>query len=128
MCVRHRGAGLSRHLLRFGEFNRCHEAVPLPGNTGEVSAAWLAVAQYPSKRSDLDFEVALFNDDVGPDAGHELLLAHELTRALDQHVQDFQGSSADANWSFAFQQELLCRKEAERAERRHALCRGGGPI
>jgi hypothetical protein len=121
VCLRHPDAGQSRQLPRFGEFNGRHETVPLPWNTGEVSAAWLAVAQYPSQRSDLDFEVGLFDDDVGPDAGHELLLAHELSGALDQHVQDFQGPSTDPNGSFTFQQELLCRKKAERAERRHAL-------
>src|SRR5262249_35653749 len=117
----HSDAGPSRHLLGFRAFNGRHETVPLPWNTGDVSAAGLAVAQHSSERSDLDFEVALVDDDVGPDASHELLLAHKLTRALDQHVQDFQSPSADPHGSFAFQQELLCRKEAERAERRHAL-------
>src|ERR1700681_925651 len=122
-----RGRALWHQVLFWlGEVDRCHEAIAAPRNIGKVSTTWLAVAQRPSKRRDMDLEVALLDDRVGPHARHELVLGNQLARALDQCCQDLQGTAAETNGGVTFQQKLLRRKEAEGTERNRTIGRGGG--
>jgi hypothetical protein len=76
----------------------------------------------------VDFEIALLDDNVGPRASHELAFGDKLAGTLDQCGQDLQSTTAETNGSFTFEQELLRRKESERAERKSALGRGSRPI
>jgi hypothetical protein len=104
-------------LFWLGEDDRCHEAIAAPRNIGNVSTTWLAVAERPSKPKDVDLEITLLDGRVGPDARHELVLGNQLARALDQRCQDLEGTAAETNGDFTFQQKLLRRKEAEGTER-----------
>jgi hypothetical protein len=64
----------------------------------------------------VDFEIALLDYRVWPNARHQLALGDQLTRSLRQRNKDFQGAAADTNGVLPLQQELLCREEAERAK------------
>src|SRR5262245_25461157 len=103
-----------------------YKAVASPGNRGDIPAAGRAVAQRPSKRRHLNFEIALFNGDVRPSASHELALGDKLAWTLDQRGQDLQSTTAETNGCFTLQQKMLGRKEPERAERESTFdrCRG----
>ena len=103
-------------------------AVPPPRNIRQVSASRLAVAQRPSKPSHLDFDAALVDKNVGPDAGHELALADQFARAVDKSDQYLKRPAAKPNRRLTFQQQLLRRKEAERAERNRTLGRGDSSV
>src|SRR5215470_12205676 len=74
-----------------------YKAVASSRNRGDIPAAGQAVAQRPSKRRDMNFEIALFNGDVGPSASHELALRDKLAWTLDQRGQDFQSTTAETN-------------------------------
>src|SRR5262249_11727523 len=87
----------------------------------DIPRAGLPIAQGSSKCRNVDFEIALFNDDVGPRASHEFAFGDKLARTLDQCGQDLKGTTAEANESFSLQQELLRRKVPERAERKSTL-------
>src|SRR5215470_10509731 len=93
-----------------------YKAIASSRNRDDIPAAGLAVAQRPSKRRDMNFEIALFDGDVGPRASHELALRDKLAWTLDQHGQDVQSTTAETNGCFTLQQKLLSRKEPERAE------------
>src|SRR5712671_2365032 len=98
-----RSARLGRRPPRLGEVNRRHEAIAASANSGQVSPAWLAIAQDPSKRRDMDFEIAFFDHRIGPNAGHELALCDQLARTLDQRDQNLQSPAAETNPCLTFQ-------------------------
>jgi len=106
------------------DFDRRDEAIAASADGGHVSTTGLAFAQRPSERRDMNFEVAILNEGVGPGPGHEVALADEITPTLDESGEDLEGSAAQANRRFTLQQELLCRKEPERAERKCTFARG----
>jgi hypothetical protein len=47
-----------------------------------------AIPQYPAQNADLEFEIAFLDKGAGPGAGHQLVLADDLSRTLDQGDQD----------------------------------------
>jgi hypothetical protein len=100
-----------------------YKAVASSRNRGDIPAAGLAAAQRPSKRRDMHFEIALFDDDVRPGASHELALRDKLASTLDQRGQDLQSATAETNGCLTLQQKLLGRKEPERAERKSTFDR-----
>src|SRR6516162_9139302 len=104
-------------LSRFAAFDRRHETIAASRNGGDVSAAGLAFAQRATQCADIDLEIALFDNGVGPNAGYELVPADQLSRSLDQRSQDLQGAAAETNERFAFQQQMSRWMEAERAKR-----------
>jgi hypothetical protein len=55
MRLRHGRALLSKR-------DRCHKAVPSPGDRGQKPIAIASVTQRPTQPSDLDFEVVFLND------------------------------------------------------------------
>jgi hypothetical protein len=60
-------------------------------------------AQSPAQRADLEFEIALLDNGVGPDAGDQIVFADHLAQVLDQSDQNVQGAAAKPNGLFAFQ-------------------------
>jgi hypothetical protein len=57
----------------------------------------------------VDFEIALFHNDVGPRACHKLAFGNKLSRTLEQCGQNLESATAETNGPFSSQQELLCR-------------------
>ena len=100
-----------------------YKAVASSRNRGDIPAAGLAVAQRFSKRCDMNFEIALFDGDARPSASHELALRDKLAWTLDQRSQDLQSTTAETNGYPTLQQNLLSRKEPERAERKSSFDR-----
>ena len=74
----------------------------------------------------MDPEVALLDVGVGPDAGNQLVLRHQLAGPLDQHDQDIERAAAEPDRSVGFQQQLLGRKQTEKPERKRPLGRNDG--
>jgi hypothetical protein len=118
---------LRRHARR-RQVDWSYKAVASSGNRGDIPAAGLAAAQRPSKRRDMNFEIALVDDGVRPRASHELALRDKLASTLDQRGQDLQSATAETNGCFTLQQKLLGRKEPERAERKSTFDRCSVPI
>src|SRR5437660_12276612 len=62
-------------------------------------------------------EVGGLNENVGPNASHQILLADQLSVAFKQRNQDFQSATSERHGLVAFQQEVLRSKQAKRSER-----------
>ena len=123
MGARRRGALESLRCARRGGLDSSYKAVAASRNGRNIPPAGLPLSQRFSKCRDVDFEIALFHDNVGPRASHELAFGDKLARTLDQCGQDLESATPETNESLAFQQALLCGKEPERAERKSALGR-----
>ena len=104
-------------LSRFAAFDRRHETIAASRNGGDVSSAGPTFAQRSSKRRDIDLEIALFDNGVGPNARRQLVLGDQLSRSLDQRSQDLEGAATETNERFTFQQQVSRWMEAERAKR-----------
>jgi len=102
--------------FRPGSGDRRHEAVAASGNVRQIPAPRLTIAERPAQTGDMNPQCIFVDQSGGPDACLEFVLADEFTRIFDKHLEDIEGTAAEANGRFAFQQQLLCRKEAERAE------------
>jgi hypothetical protein len=78
----------------------------------------------------MDREVCRLDKYVRPNPTHQFLLADQLTWSFKQNNQDFQSATSEMYWLVAFEQEKLCREQAERPECNVALCRDGsvGPF
>src|SRR6516162_2482734 len=104
-------------LSRFAAFDRRHETIAASRNGSDVPAARLAFAQRATQCADIDLEIALFDNGVGPNARCQLVLADQLSRSLDQRSQDLQRAAAEMNDRFTFQQQMSRWMESERAKR-----------
>jgi hypothetical protein len=62
-------------------------------------------------------EVGGLNENIGPNASHQILLADQLSVAFKQSNQDFQSTTSKRHGLVAFQQEELRSKQAKRSER-----------
>src|SRR6266550_1679974 len=62
-------------------------------------------------------EVGGFNENIGPNASHQVLLADQLSVAFKQSDQDFQSAASERHGLVAFQQKELRSKQAKRSER-----------
>jgi hypothetical protein len=115
-----RGRGLWPRQRR----DRRDEAIAAAGNGRYVAIARLAIAEGPAQRGHMDAEIAFLDEGVGPDAGDQLVLADQLTGALDQDGEDVERAATESQRLFAFEQELLRRKQAEGTERDRVIKRG----
>ena len=70
---------------------------------------------------DVHGQVGGSDEDVGPDARHQLPLAHQLAGAIEQGDQDFQGATPKRHRPVAFQQKELRRQQPERREQNLGL-------
>ena len=55
------------------------------------------VSQGPSEGRDVDLQVAFLDEGLRPDAGPQLLLAHQFARAFDERQQYFECAASDSN-------------------------------
>ncbi|UWU73526.1 hypothetical protein N2603_25945 [Bradyrhizobium huanghuaihaiense] len=62
-------------------------------------------------------EVGGLNENVGPNASHQILLADQLSVAFEQSNQNFQSATSERHGLVAFQQKELRSKKAKRSER-----------
>jgi hypothetical protein len=77
----------------------------------------LSVAEGTTQSADLDLQIGFFHERCWPGSGDQLLLADHLAGAFDQSGQDVEVAAAEPRWLVALEQETLCCKEPERAER-----------
>ena len=76
----------------------------------------LSVAQCTSQCADVDREVVRFDEDVRPNARHQLLLTDHFAGTLQQCDQNFQSAASDIHRLVAFQQKKLRGQQPKRAE------------
>jgi hypothetical protein len=50
----------------------------------------------------MDGKIRRFDKKIGPNAGHQLFLAHKLAWAFKQDHQDLQSAAAEGHWLVAF--------------------------
>src|SRR6476620_1615597 len=62
-------------------------------------------------------EVGGLDENIGPNASHQILLADQLSVAFKQSNQDFQSATSERHWLVAFLQKELRSKQAKRSER-----------
>src|ERR1700722_11491856 len=67
---------------------RSNEAISAPKNTHQVAGARLAIAQGPSHKRDLSYEITLNGGKASPDTSEQFLLGDDLARALNQNDQE----------------------------------------
>jgi len=110
-----RAAGLLP--VAFRSRNRRHETIATFRDSGYVAGAGPTITERLPQRSDLCPEIALVDDGVGPGARNQLVLADELTRAVDQGDQDVERATADTKRLVGLKQQLPCGHHAKRPER-----------
>ena len=96
--------------------DRRDEAVAAAGNVRDVAIARLAIAQGAAERGNVDPEIAVLDERIGPDATHQLLIAQQLTSALNERCQDLAGAAAEVNGRVAIEKQLSRWKESEGPE------------
>jgi hypothetical protein len=62
-------------------------------------------------------EVGGLNENIGPNASHQILLADQLSVAFKQSNQDFESATSERHGLVALQQKELRSKQAKRSER-----------
>ena len=65
----------------------------------------------------MNHEVGGLNENIGPNASHQILLADQLSVAFKQSNQDFQSATSERHGLVAFKQKELRSKQAKRSER-----------
>src|SRR3954462_15589805 len=70
-------------------------------------------------------EVGGFNENIGPHASHQILLANQLSVAFKQSNQEFQSATSERHRLVVFQQKELPSKQEKRSERNFCW-RGAG--
>src|SRR6516225_9507012 len=102
---------VSRHI------DRGDEAVATSGDVDDEPMPVAAIAQRATQCGHVDRQVGRLDEDIGPNARHQLLLADQLTAAFNQSNQDLQSPTPERYGRVALPQEKLRRKQAERSER-----------
>ena len=119
-------AGLTGDDLRaIRSRNRRHEAIALSGNCGQISGAGLTIAKQPSKLGDMYPEAALVDGNAGPHPGHQLVLADDRARLLDERHQDIECSSRKVKRAPVLLNATLRGLQVERAKRKRLPLRPG---
>lgn len=77
----------------------------------------MTVTKRPAQGSDVDPEIAFFDERIRPNTPNQLLLRDELAGAFGQSDQNIERAAAETNRLVAFQKELLGRKQTKRSER-----------
>ena len=104
-------------LLRLlGDGYRRDEAVAAAGNVRDVAIARVPIAQGATERGNVNPEIAVLDERIGPDATHQLLIAQQLTGAFNERYQDLAGAAAQVNGRVAIEKQLSRWKESEGPE------------
>src|SRR6516225_7626044 len=86
---------------QLGRLDWSYKAVAAPRNGRHVPRTGLPLTQRSSKCRNVDFEIALFHNDVGPRASHELAFGNKLARTLEQCGQNLEGTTSETNGPFS---------------------------
>ena len=92
-----RSAGTTASRASCRAVDGSNEAVAAAGNIADVALAGLAIAKGAAQGRHVNPEIALFDEDVGPDPLQQLLLADDLALLLDESQQNVAGAAADAD-------------------------------
>ena len=103
-------------LVLFGDRYRSYETIAPPWNIGDVPIAGMTVAERLAKRRDVDLEIALLDECVGPDTSYQLFLSDQLARALQKGDQNVSRAAAETDMLLALQQQLLRRIQTKRTK------------
>jgi len=109
------------------EGDRGNEIVATSRNSDDITLAALPVTESAAQSADLNLQICLFDESLGPSSGDQLFLGAHLANAFDQSRQDVKGAAAQPYRLLAFQQEPSRRKQAERAKRDRASVHGSSP-
>ena len=93
-----------------------NEAIAASRDIGDEALPGLSVAEGAAQGGDMDLQIALFHEGVGPYAVEQLLLAQDLARPLQKGDQDVAGTAAEVHRLIAFEQQLLRGKQPEGAK------------
>ena len=84
--------------------DRCDKTIAASGNRRDISVVGLTIRQRAAQRGNLELEIALDDDGMGPDLCNQLRLAHHLTRTLSKSDQKIESAAADLDRLVIFQQ------------------------
>src|SRR5215471_4745062 len=107
----------SRSVLAARHIDRGDEAVATSGDVDDEPMPVAAIAQRATQCGHMDRQVGRLDEDIGPNARHQLLLADQLAAAFKQSNQDLQRATSEGHGLVALPQKKLCRKQAKRSER-----------
>src|SRR5215470_11886763 len=93
------------------------KAVATSGDVDDEPMSVPAVTQRATQRRHMDREIGRLDKDIGPNPGHQILLADQLTAAFKQGDEDFQGAASDRHGPLTFHKKELRRKQAKGSER-----------
>ena len=97
------------------------ETISTARGSGDVASAVLTIAQHLAQRCDVKAQAAFFDHDVGPNLREQFAFADYFVRPGGQCDQRIQGTSAQLERHFVFQQKPFGDQQSERAERNLAL-------
>ncbi|KGT79552.1 hypothetical protein MA20_11810 [Bradyrhizobium japonicum] len=80
------------------------EAVAASGNVYDEPMTFPTVTQRATQGRHVDREIGWLDENIGPDASHQIPLANQLTSAFKQGDQDFQRAASERHWLVAFLQ------------------------
>jgi hypothetical protein len=89
-----------RSLLR----DRRDEAIASAGNGDDIAIAALAVTEGAAQRGHMDAKIAFLDEDVGPHAANQFLLADDRAGLVDKDRENVERACADAERLFAVEQ------------------------
>ena len=97
--------------------DRRDEAIAPPGKGRDVSRAILSIAQRLAEAGHVKPQAAFFDDDVGPDPRHQILLADDFVRRGDQDDQNVERARAQLDGDALFCEEPFARHQMEGTKR-----------
>jgi hypothetical protein len=74
--------------------DRCDETITPTGNVGYIPGAIRDIAQNLAQTGDVDAEVALLHREIRPGALHQVAVADDVSRTLDESDEDVESASA----------------------------------
>jgi hypothetical protein len=112
--------GEVRHVDAF-RLDPCHELVSVSDDRRDVGCLGKIILQGPAQAADVDLQIALIDEYVGPREFDQGGLADLLSRAHHQQVQNVQRPAAQLHRSVVPREELPARNEPERPEHKGNL-------
>jgi hypothetical protein len=103
----------SRSVLVSRHIDRGDEAVAASGDVDDEPMPIPTITQRATQRRHMDREVARLDENIGPNASHQIMLADQLTASFKQSDQDFQSSASESYGLVALPQEKLRREQAK---------------
>jgi hypothetical protein len=93
--------------------DRRHKTIAAPGDRGNVSVTALAIRKRAAERPNMNLEIALSDETMGPDFCDQLALADQLTGTFGKSDQEIESTIADTDGLVAFEQQSSCWEQPE---------------